>query len=459
MHLDGLWGDHMVIQRNKQVIIQGTSCSPVFMEYDQKVYTSFWHDDCHFSIRVIFTKPVISKEMIIYNATERLILHDVCIGDVFLCAGQSNMALKRKELKPCPYEPVQNVRYLNVSDQKETWCIMDEESSHNVSALAYYFSLHISGDVPIGLISCNQGGTSASCWVSKETLEKDQDLFQSYYLDYYKDLSSIEEQKRLHDEYWKLFDTYQKKYHRYMSEHPEMSVPEVKRHIGHTPWPPPKGIFDSRKPCNYYNTYFLQIIHMPIAAVIFYQGEEDRYNPKGYLTLLQLLIENWRHDYDDEIPFFIVQLPEYKDHFSAIREVQREISLLLPSVYLVVSLGLGEADNIHPQDKRELGLRIAYSVNHYYYHKSDPVSPQLLRIKRNKDSYILIYDQPLVEGNVSIVVDDEKVTSTIKGDQIKIPVKGDIHTLSYAMEDVPQIEIENRQMLPASPFLLKLKNG
>lgn len=70
----------------------------------------------------------------------------------------------------------------------------------------------------------------------------------------------------------------------------------------------------------------LNVLYYPVKAVLWYQGEEDSPQYMYYSELLKTLITSWRKAYDEDLPFFIIQLPEYENsHFDEIRRVQRDV--------------------------------------------------------------------------------------------------------------------------------------
>ena len=107
------------------------------------------------------------------------------------------------------------------------------------------------------------------------------------------------------------------------------------------------------------------LIPFAIRGVLWYQGEQDA-SAHAYRTLLPLMITDWRKRWGrGEFPFIIQQLPEWNADgagltaWAEIREAQALTADALPHCGLSVGLGLGEAGNVHPQNKREIGRRLA----------------------------------------------------------------------------------------------------
>ncbi len=463
MKIDYPFSNHMVLQRNKRIIISGQSDDrKVDMMICGKKYTS-QVDHHHWQIEVQFDFYGGPYEMIFNSGDETIVYDDILIGDVFLAAGQSNMemTLSQTDEKQLPVYK-DHVRFLNVpqysypfNQKEQTWQKLTKDNSGELSAIAAFFSYYLQVDVPLGIISNNKGGTSASCWMSETYLKKDEEIKKAYWDDYYDGLPSIEQQKKNAIEYYQLFDNYQEKFKHYQSEHKEMSLSQIKNKIGHTPWPPPKGIYDFGKPSGLYEHMFKKTLNYPIKAILYYQGEEDSSRYMHYQKLLSLLIDNWREDYKECVPFIIIQLPEYQNsHFSEVRLAQWQVSKEKENTYLVVSLLTGNPTYIHPTRKQELARRIAMSVEKNIYHHVASVSPEIKNIEQEENDVVIYFDQLLKPGHVHFVVDLQSVEGIIKDCYIKIPVSS-YYEIDYALDDCPQVEIMNLDGLPCSPFILK----
>ena len=463
MKIDYPFTNHMVVQRNKKVTITGQSAQDIVtmtflgQQYISQVINGKW------SVSFMTSQVGGPYEMTFVSENEKIIFDDILVGDVYLAAGQSNMEWKMGQTpeKQLP-KYKDNVRVLQVpqyvypfEEKEEEWKGLNAETISDFSSLASYFTYYLEEDIPIGIISNNKGGTSASCWISEEYLKKDQTIYQVYYQDYYQDLPTVEKQKENMQDYFQKFECYQREFETFQNHHPDMSLSEIKNIVGHTPWPPPKGIYDFGKPSGLYENMFQKTVHYPIQAVLWYQGEEDSPRYMYYERLLSLLIENWRHDYHEDIPFFIVQLPEYKNsHFNEIRLAQRNVSLKTENVYLVVSLGTGDVDYIHPTCKRELGKRLANSVEYYIYHRKKSICPSFQKIIEDEKEIRLIFDQPLQMGQVHFVIDDCEEIGKIEKNTVVIPFRH-WKCITYGCYDNPQIEIASENGFPCSPFYIQ----
>lgn len=453
MELDYPYSNHMVLQRNKRITISGLSqgnkvnLTILDQSYTVPVTNQKWE------VHLELDQPGGPYTMIIKDELDTCILDDILVGDVFLAAGQSNMELEMRESKEKKLPSYSNnVRVITVpkyiypfEDDNKRWEPLTEDISSTFSAVAAFFSYYLEEDIPIGIISNNKGGTSASCWIKEEVLKADSKLKSVYYDTYYNDLPSLETQKKETEDYYQGFNKYQKELKEFVNNHPEMSLSQIKDIVGHTPWPPPKGYYDYRRPSSLYEHMFVRTLNYPIKAILWYQGEEDSPQHATYDELLTTLINSWRQDYQEDLPFFIIQLPEYKNsHFDEIRRAQRNVSRSLKSTYLITSLKTGDPDYIHPACKEEVGKRLAYSVDHYLYKRHKPITPVL-------DENTLTYNQEMKENDVHLIIDDLDYVGHIKENKLILPVDH-YHTLCYANDDDPVVEIESKEGIPASPF-------
>ncbi|HOY97251.1 MAG TPA: sialate O-acetylesterase [Catalimonadaceae bacterium] len=185
-----LFGDHMVLQRNKPIIIwgkgkPGEKVTAIFAGIQSKSKTgpdSIWK--C-----LLFPHKEGGPYSIILTGKNEIVLNDVWFGEVWIASGQSNMEMKLKqqvtnnalEISMANYPMIRAIDIQNqasaipVNTIKTTgWDICSPQSAGDISAVAYFFAreIHQKLNVPIGLIQCDWGGTPAEAWTSKEALSE-----------------------------------------------------------------------------------------------------------------------------------------------------------------------------------------------------------------------------------------------------------------------------------------------
>ena len=273
--------------------------------------------------------------MTVYMANHEKVFNNILIGDVWLASGQSNMEFFLKDalggIEEAAESNYPDIRYYDVprieyEDNKRKqpelpdgeWKICSPVNSGDFSAAAYYFAknLYEKINIPIGIIGCNKGGTSASCWMKEEFLAKAAVLREAYLAPYYREIENMTEEMedKREAEYLWLRDLHEKKIGEFKKIYPQATMSELKKRVGHTPWPPPLGKKSYVRPSGLYTTMLEKVIPYGIKGVIWYQGEEDTNKSTLYQALFSRLIENWREEWGNpKLPFIFVQLPFYND--------------------------------------------------------------------------------------------------------------------------------------------------
>jgi sialate O-acetylesterase len=132
-----------------------------------------------------------------------------------------------------------------------------------------------------------------------------------------------------------------------------------------------------------YNAMINPLIPYAMQGVIWYQGESNADKSFQYRTTFPLLITDWRSKWKKDFPFLFVQLSSYggmqSSNFGSgwaeLREAQT-MTLQLPNTGMAVTTDIGEANNIHPRDKADVGLRLAdKALNSVYHLTGFPESP------------------------------------------------------------------------------------
>ncbi|MFH1198184.1 MAG: sialate O-acetylesterase [bacterium] len=233
----------------------------------------------------------------------------------------------------------------------------------------------------------------------------------------------------------------------------------------------------SSQPLCFYNGMLAPVKKYSIKGVVWYQGESNTYMAKEYQKLLPQLIYSWRHDWNrDDLPFLIIQLHNYMETkeqpsesgWAELREAQLK-ALSVPNTALVVTIDLGEWNDIHPMNKKDVGYRLSLAARKLAYREDDLVSSgplyQSAKIGGGKISisfsnigsgliakgggdlkYFAIAgaDKHFVWANAKI--ENDKVV--VWNENVKEPMY-----VRYAWADNPDgANLYNVEGLPASPF-------
>ncbi|ACM61775.1 sialate O-acetylesterase [Caldicellulosiruptor bescii] len=245
-----------------------------------------------------------------------------------------------------------------------------------------------------------------------------------------------------------------------------------------SPEPLPQQTFWQYKPTGLFNGMIAPLLNYSIKGIIWYQGESNTDRPEDYCNKLCNLVDDWRKKWgDSSLPFLYVQLANFMEpkpqpcesNWARLREEQRRALLHLDNVGMAVAIDLGEWNDLHPSNKKDVGERLALLAQKVAYGEKDLVASgplyKSMKIEGNKiilefsevgsgliakgDSILkhfaiaekdkrFIWANAIIEGNKVIVWNDS----------IKNPVY-----VRYAWADNPEgANLYNKEGLPASPF-------
>ena len=328
VRLPAIIGDHMVLQQNSTVKIWGW-CDPqekisLKTGWDTATYTATGGPDAKFSIQ-LKTPFAGGPYTISINGRNSVVINDVLIGEVWLCSGQSNMEMSvswgAKKYEPDVQAATnKSIRFFHIphltaqypqDDLKAKWVVCNPEDMRRFSMVGYFFGQKLNQELgaPVGLINSSWGGTPAEVWTPQEAIVQNPEL--------------TEAATKLKEAAW---------------------------------W--------SVKPGYNYNAMIHPFINYAVAGVLWYQGEANVQTYATYSHLLSTMITSWRKAWGREFPFYFAQIAPFagygKDDASAFLREQQTKTLSVPNTGMVVTSDLVDNINdIHPQMKKEVGLRLA----------------------------------------------------------------------------------------------------
>jgi sialate O-acetylesterase len=219
-----------------------------------------------------------------------------------------------------------------------------------------------------------------------------------------------------------------------------------------------------------------------IRGILWYQGESNTHHPGPYKKLLPALIRDWRSAWSqDSLPFLYVQLANYMDrdflpvesHWAELRDAQLQ-ALSLPNTAMAVTIDLGEWNDIHPLNKKDVGYRLSLGARHLSYGEKGLVyAGPLYDSCEIRGDTIVLYFNHIGSGLVSI--DDEPLCqfaiagadknfewaeAQIVGPTVEVSHKNipDPVFVRYAWSNNPLgANLYNKEGLPASPFQVTVK--
>ena len=244
----------------------------------------------------------------------------------------------------------------------------------------------------------------------------------------------------------------------------------------------------NHEPGIFYEAVVKPLMPFSIKGVVWYQGESNtlpdntqrNINERTgeYNYLLKALINDWRNKFQQpQLPFYIIQLPNYKDsavdlHWANIRQSQLEITKEIPHVGLVVTIDVGDSINIHPNNKQTAGERAASQalVNEYHHHKMIACGPLAKNIQFAGNKAMVFFDTPgsglagvngndlegfeiADSGDSTVFIGADAI---IENDKVVVSNPAVLHPVAvrYAWADNPPVSLFNKEGIPASPFTI-----
>lgn len=453
--------------------IKGSICS----QYKENISDNSGHFVINFD-------PVFkaTDDTIKISNDNKIIEINVHFGYTYLFSGQSNIEFRLKDsasyqetldnfpdLNAYYYEvPQLEYQYSDGETKPKdlvggSWRKITRENCGDMSAIAFYAIEKMqenSNEVPVGIVDCYKGGTSASSWIPYCELKSSISLKKAFINPFVtstkdKDEKYFIEQKKKYDASVELHNT---RLNEFINHNPDKSLSEAKNAVGHTPWPPPMEPTSFLRPGGLYETMMKKISNYTFNQWIWYQGENDAENPELYTELLYRLITIWRKNlHDFSLPVKVIQLPKYadepKDSWAKIRQAQLKIANSIPCVDLVSIIDTGDKHNIHPTDKRTVGYRLAkFLIEEKYSGTPIPsvlewsTNKLVLRIRKcnvinlkGKAEFSYFYKDKL-----------KKITPEIKGNLLIFNQK--IEELYYQYENYTNPSVFNEDGMPLAAF-------
>jgi len=241
-----------------------------------------------------------------------------------------------------------------------------------------------------------------------------------------------------------------------------------------------KLVANSIGPNDYPTCLFNAMIHpllrFPVKGAIWYQGESNASRAYQYRTLFQALIRDWRKQWNcGDFPFYFVQLANFMERakepgeseWAELREAQT-MALQLPHTGMATIIDIGEANDIHPTNKHDVGKRLALNALKITYGKNVvPHGPMFKSMEIKKNKVIISFDECATE----LVTSDKKApkgfavagkdkkfywatAKIVDGNKIELTcskVKEPV-AVRYAWANNPEVNLYNKEGLPAVPF-------
>ncbi len=400
VRMPAIFGDHMVLQRDGAVPVWGwaEAGENVVVTAGGVTATATAGADGKWMAKLpnlkTSAKPI---EVVVTGRSNTLTFHDVLVGDVWLCSGQSNMefatgrannaaeALPRANHPEIRFFLVANhaVPFKPQTDCKGTWEVCTPATAKKFSAVGYFFAEQIAASqkTPVGMVGSYVPGTAAQTWISVEPLLADAAMEKKYAQGYQRLSENFDVLKAAHDQWQKeCGDDYKKTLSAYYGLRNK-----ARREGQPEPPPPPKPAtpepFFPKPPSFFFNGMIAPIIPYAIKGILWYQGESNA-GDDLYRRLFPSLIADWRSRWGQgDFPFLFVQLPNFKPRTNepsekengrdsgtvVVRDAQLETLKTVANTGMAVTIDLGEAENLHPPDKIDVADRLVRCAKHLAY--------------------------------------------------------------------------------------------
>lgn len=491
--LPRIFGNNMVLQQQKPILFFGTAAvgEKVTVELLGKSGTSVADASGNWRIELPAMKADGKPFNVKVTGKNTIELKNVVLGEVWICSGQSNMewsvrasANAAKEIAAAKYP---NIRLFNVprhirvgtpqNDVPGSWAPCNPNSVTNFTAVGYYFGrkLHKDIDVPVGLIGTNWGGTRIEPWTPPVGFASVPSLSR-----YTETLNRLNPKTDAG-----------KKYYQNHIDSVQKWIEQSRKLVADGKVPPNPPVRNDGARTGGATMIYNGMVHglkpFRVRGVIWYQGESNAGNGVQYAELKRALVRGWRKVFEnDEMSFYWVQLANFQQPnqnpagggWGPVREGQR-LALSLPNTGMAVAIDIGNARDIHPRNKQDVGKRLAlWALRDHYGKKIVPSGPLYKSMAVEGDQIRVTFDHagsglmvgkkdgqnPTVEDKNSklnrfaIAGADKKwhwATATIQGksvvvksDKVPKPV-----AVRYGYESNPVgANLYNKEGLPASPF-------
>jgi sialate O-acetylesterase len=477
--LPSVLSDSMVLQRDIEIPVWGWAepGESITVQIGKHRKSTFTDSDGKWSVKLKPMKAGGPYEMVV-TGNNRIVLKDILIGELWICSGQSNMELALSRVYNAENEIANSaypqIRLFSVShivaqepqeDCEGSWSACSPEISRDFSAVGYFFGrrIHQAAGVPVGLIDAAWGGTPIEAWTSLPALEANP-MASRIVEDYYKTVAKYPEMERKHQ---KKLEDYEKACKKAEKEGKKLPYkPLAWRMKGHPGY--------RRTTTGLYNSMIHPLVPLAIRGAIWYQGESNTGRGYQYASLFPEMIKDWRKAWGQgAFPFLFVQLAGYHapkpqptdSHWAELRESQTK-TLSLARTGMAVTIDIGDAKNIHPRNKQDVGKRLALAALKTVYRHNVIHSGPIYKSMRREKGKIRLRFKHIGGGLVAkdgsplgfaVAGKDKKfhwACAEIDGDEIVVwcdEVKNPA-AVRYAWDDNPICNIYNKAGLPASPF-------
>lgn len=378
LQLHPIFADHMVLQQKLPLPVYGKAdageeVTVVFGKEKAKATVSA---NGRWQVLLPPQKAGGPFQLEVSTANRSIKIQDILIGEVWLCAGQSNMAFPLKAAQGTRDEMRQaqqtsDIRLLHMKPLAETgnfawdsstlqkvnqteyfsgtWQRCDSSAAKDFSAVAYFFGKQLQEQLkaPVGLIQIAVGGSTTESWIDRYTLEHHPQLVDML-------------------PNWRSSDFVMGWAKERAGVNTQNAASAKQRH----PY----------EPAYNYEAGVAPLTSFPIKGVIWYQGESNAHNIALHEELFRTLVSSWREKWGYNFPFYYAQLSSIdRPGWQHFRDSQRRLLSLVKNTGMAVTSDIGDSLDVHPTQKRYVGERLAAWALVKTYGQSVPYSGPIFK--------------------------------------------------------------------------------
>jgi sialate O-acetylesterase len=472
VRVPAVFSDGMVLQRDKPINVWGAADPGELIGVKIADHAAVTTADKKGRWSVIL-KPLPlggPYELTVHGKTE-IVIKDVLMGEVWMCAGQSNMGLpyRKTDFKDADTEFANhaNIRLFKLNSDESAfvprtdpnvhWTAATKENVEKFSGVGMFFALDLykALNIPIGMIESAHGGASLETFVSRDAIDNSNE-FKSIGVN---SDNAFEVYKQAQEQYKTDVQTWFANGKKPKEKPEEPMLPKMKQ-----------------ASCAYDNLV-APVAPYTMRGILFYQGEADVFlSALRYRRLFALMVQDWRNHFKDPtLPMVYVQLPNYglkqrvpEDSDWAIMRETQAICRRIPYTYMVVTLDTipGADAGMHATQKKEIAHRLAAVALATQYKLAKPYASPIydsmevldkkVRIKfRNADKGLISNSLPIT--GFEIAGENKRWTSAeaqVDGDSVLVssPRVPRPAAVRYGWADNPTVNLYSMDKLPVSPF-------
>lgn len=379
--LDTPFQDHAVLQRDREIRVTGTAEPNEALALSFGAARATGQADAQGRFALVLAPMPASlegRELVVEGKSGRAAAKDILVGEVWFCSGQSNMewtvdgANEADRAKSIAAKmPIRSYKAPHVTANKPAdrvpgaWRVASPETVGGFTAVGWWFGTDLARafdlEVPIGLVDISWGGTRIEPWIPLDAMAKS-------------------DFKQTADELAARIAAF--------DADPASG--------GKAPGTQP------HEPAAIYNAMMAPWIAYPVRGAIWYQGESNSGEPDNYRKLLPLLIRSWREKSGNaDMAWGVVQLAAFQPFvesepaqgaWALLRESQFRGAQEAGNAGMISATDLGDAGDIHPRRKREVGERLAAWARNTVYGEASVAwqGPELTSAARENGSMVRV---------------------------------------------------------------------